>query len=244
MMKQPLARIALAITIFAAPAAIGQHVMHNGAQSGDEKTPAVAGQEPLPRQARRPRAQRDDARREDRSPAWQQHARLAWPQVSHCLYGQRRRGLRPRCPASRHSHHPDERRCLRRPQQWRKRPLLHRSPVEPRLRLELGPGGRLRLRRAHRPRAPQPGLQHDPRRRRQRHPRPPQRPHIRVHGRRPHPRRNARRQPHQVRAGPARYRRHQALRRQRPGERPQRGRLHHLEARHARERSAGLRNRH
>ena len=51
-------------------------------------------------------------------------------------------------------------------------------------------------------------------------------------------------QPHQVRAGPVRDRRHQALCRQRSGERTQRSQRHYRQARPARNRPAGFRNRH
>ena len=51
-------------------------------------------------------------------------------------------------------------------------------------------------------------------------PRAPRRPHLRIRRRRSAPRRNHRRQSHEVRAGAARRWRHQALRHERPGNRP------------------------
>ena len=69
---------------------------------------------------------------------------------------------------------------------------------------------------------------------------PAQRPHLRVRRRRSPAGRNARRQHDEVRAGATHRRRHQALRDERPGNRPQHCQRHHLEARHAGVRPAGL----
>ena len=113
---------------------------------------------------------------------------------------QRRRRLRPRHPAPRHSLHSDERRRLRRARQRRKWPLLHRASRQRRRRRKLGSRGRLLVRHADRPRTSRAGLQHDARRRHQPHARAAQRPHLRVPRRRSASRRHARRQPHEVRA--------------------------------------------
>ena len=65
----------------------------------------------------------------------------------------------PRCRTARNSHDSNERCCLRRSQQRRKRPLFHRASLEFGCRGQLGHASRLRVRRSHRhrPRTPRPG---------------------------------------------------------------------------------------
>ena len=101
----------------------------------------------------------------------------------------------------------------------------------------------VRLRRAHRPGAARPGLQRVARRRRQPHARAAQRPQLRVPGRGPDSGRDDGRPAHEGPPGPARHRRHQALRAQRPGDRPQHRQRDARQARAAGDRPAGLRDR-
>ena len=88
------------------------------------------------------------------------------------------------------------------------------------------------------------GLQHVHRRRREHHPRTPQRPQLRVRRRRSHPRRNHDRQSRKRRPVAACHERHQALRAQRSGDRTHRRQRSARQKSHARVRPARLRDRH
>ena len=120
----------------------------------------------------------------------------------------------------------------------------HRTAVGPGHRGQLRSGDRPRRRRDDRQRGAPPRLQRDAGRRRGSGARPAQRPQLRIRGRRPAAGRRDRRQRHRRHPEPACRLHHQALRAQRPGNRPHDDECGYRPRRGARIGPAGLRDRH